>query len=98
MVAASAVIPTRELHGTALFLARALWAFLVGAALITFAVSVPLGYQLFQQPCDGEACVADTLSTEGVALLESNGLTPQFYSAYALVLAVGSVLATSGMG
>ena len=97
MTAATAV-PTRELHGVAHTAAIVLWAVLVVVSLLTFVVSVPLGYQAYQVPCDGELCLVDQLTAEGVAAQAALGLSPRFYAVYSVVLAVGTVLVTSGTG
>ena len=89
--------PVRRLQGPALWLARAAWLLLVTVSLVTFAVSVPLGYELYQVPCNGGGCLIDQLNMQGVAALESLGLTPRFYAVWSVVLAVGSVLVTSGV-
>jgi hypothetical protein len=90
--------PARELSGAGLLAARAAWALLFAVTLITFALSVPLGYAAYLVPCSGDACFVDQLTAEGVAALAALGLTPHFYAVSAVIMAVASVLVTSSLG
>src|SRR5688572_266468 len=69
-IISSMTTPVRRLQGPTLWLARAAWLLLVTASLVTFAVSVPLGYELYQVPCNGDGCLEDQLNAQGVAALE----------------------------
>ena len=89
--------PVRRLEGASLWLVRGLWLALVGGSLLLFVLSVPLGYEIYQQPCAGDDCFIDQLQPEGLAALEALGLTPRFYAVWSVVLAVASVLVTSGV-
>jgi signal transduction histidine kinase len=81
-------LQTTVLHGPWLYFARLAWVALAALTVALFVASVPAAYEQLRTVCEGAACAAARLSPEGAKTLEGLGLSPGFYAAYNVILAV----------
>ena len=81
-------LPPIVLRGHRLYFARLAWVALAALTVALFVASVPAAYEQLRTVCEGAACAASRLSPEGAKALEGLGLSPGFYAACNVILAV----------
>lgn len=86
-----------RLRGRGRRLAQLAWAALVGTALTTFLIAVPVGYQRFSVPCAGSRCLQEQMAPEAAQALAAAGLPAWFYPVYNVALASALVAVSTAV-
>lgn len=84
-----------------LALARVIWALLVGFDLLLFSISLSPSYETFRRPCvsDNQVdCSSAQLSLSDWRAMQTHGITPEAYAAFALAVVLAASLIFFAVG